>query len=104
MATERRKAKEAEAKRQLHAEKAKHAEDKRRAKYTHAHHLGFGTPHEQPSMVTGHHHFQPPVTTTVGYDTTYGNHPVGMAAPMAGTTVPAYPLGGIPAPTGRKYP
>lgn len=68
IAEERRKAKEAQAKMELHQAKAKHAAEKVESKYHHVHH--------QP---------------TVG---THGHQPVGAAAPVAGATVPTYPLGG----------
>ncbi|KAF5477752.1 hypothetical protein F2P56_004368 [Juglans regia] len=66
IAVERRKAKEAEAKMELHQAKARHAAE------------------NQP-VVGG----------------TYGQQPVGTAAPMAGATAPTYPLGGHR--PGHKY-
>ncbi|XP_050235056.1 late embryogenesis abundant protein 18 [Mercurialis annua] len=73
IAKERRKAKEAQAKMELHQAKAKHAADKLRH-----HHL--------PVVGTQYGYTQPPAA----------NRPVGTTATMAGTAVPTYPLGGHP--------
>ncbi|GLT34714.1 hypothetical protein SLA2020_092150 [Shorea laevis] len=75
MAHERRKAKEAQAKIELHEAKARHAEDKLRAKVSH--HFP-GHDHEPP-LVGAHHGYNEPV---VGQ---HGHRPVGTAVPMAGT-------------------
>lgn len=83
VAEERRKAKEAEAKMELHAEKAKHAAEKlSRNKYVHH-------GHHEPSLVGTHGvQINEPVVGT------HGHQPVGTAAPMAGAAIPTYPLGG----------
>lgn len=84
IAHQRRKAKEAEAKMELHDAKADHAAEKLQAKQSHLY---------------GHHHHptthQQPMMTTPGTTQPYGHtQPVGTAAPTAGTNVPTYPLGG----------
>lgn len=83
IARERRKAREAQAKSELHQAKAKHAAEKLNAKQRHYH----------PPVVGTH---QPPVVGT------HPSQPVGSGATMAGATNPTYPppLGGYPpAPT-----
>ncbi|EEF42438.1 conserved hypothetical protein [Ricinus communis] len=81
IAKERRKAREAQAKMELHQAKAKHAAQKSRH-------------HHPPTVGTQYGPTQPVVGTQV-------NNPVGSTATMAGTTVPSYPLGGHP--PGYKY-
>lgn len=76
---------------ELHEAKARHAGEKlEAARYHHHGHLGQPTP-----AGTGYVQNQPVVGGT------YGQRPVGTAAPMAGATAPAYPPGGHP--PGRKY-
>ncbi|XP_060179251.1 late embryogenesis abundant protein 6-like [Lycium barbarum] len=79
IAEEVRKAKEAEAKMELHQAKARHAAEKLESKQAH---LG--------GLVGPHHH-----GPTVGGQ---GHHvnPVGTTVPTTGTVAPAYPLGGYP--------
>lgn len=84
---ESRKAKEAEAKMELHQAKARHAAEA--ARYHHHGHL------QPPPAGTAYVQNQPVVGGT------YGQQPLGTAAPMAGATAPTYPLGGHP--PGRKY-
>ncbi|KAK0590836.1 hypothetical protein LWI29_032314 [Acer saccharum] len=71
-----RKAKEAQAKMELHHSKAQHAADKLRAKQSH--------------LVT---QTQPQPQHT----------PLGTVAPHTGTAVPSYPLGGNPTPAHKKH-
>ncbi|KAH7578646.1 hypothetical protein ACOSP7_000007 [Xanthoceras sorbifolium] len=75
-----RKAKEAQAKMELHQAKAEHAADKLRAKQSH--------------LLDHHHH---PLAGTERHQ------PVGTVAPNIGTTVPSYPLGGTAAHKKHTY-
>ncbi|KAI3505385.1 hypothetical protein L1887_27503 [Cichorium endivia] len=95
IAHQRRKAKEAEAKMNLHVEKADHAAEKLHGKH---HVLG----HDSVAGIYGGHH-QTPVGT-VGQTTATGvvpgavhhhhQQPLGAVDPLTGTTAPTYPLGG----------
>ena len=88
MAEERRKAKEAEAKRELHEAKARHAAQKLRQKQHHHHHQ------HDPALFGG---------TTATTTDRHPRHskPVGTANPMAGATIPTYPLANQP--PGNKH-
>lgn len=79
LAEERRKAKEAQAKEEQRQAKDKHAAKK----------LDAANNQHKPQLVAGAHGRQ------------QQHPPVGTAAPMAGATVPTYPLGGNP--PGRNY-
>lgn len=82
IAVERRKAKEAEAKMNLHEAKARHAAEKQQAVQAHLY----------PAAGRHHHHGGDPV---VGGQV--GHHePVGTVVPPTGTVMPGYPLGGYP--------
>ncbi|KAL9422689.1 hypothetical protein AB3S75_034883 [Citrus x aurantiifolia] len=93
LAHQRRKAKEAKAKMEMHQAKAIHAAEKLRAKQSHL----YG-----PNLAAGtddHHHLGqnelPPAATTHGHI----HQPVGLTAdPMIGIAIPTYPLGGTPIP------
>ncbi|KAL4565269.1 hypothetical protein LXL04_029357 [Taraxacum kok-saghyz] len=89
IAHQRRKAKEAEAKMNLHVEKADHAAEKLHGKH---HVLG----HDTAAGVYGGHHQTPVGTTGVvpGAVQHHHQHPLGAIDPVTGTTAPAYPLGG----------
>ncbi|KAL8195863.1 hypothetical protein R6Q57_025353 [Mikania cordata] len=80
IAHQRRKAKEAEAKANMHAEKAEHASEKLHGKHHHVLGGDYGGHNQTPvgqTVVPLHH--QPPV---------------GAVDPVTGTTVPNYHLGG----------
>ncbi|KAJ9536869.1 hypothetical protein OSB04_029602 [Centaurea solstitialis] len=85
IAHQRRKAKEAEAKMNLHAEKAEHTAEKLHGKH---HVLG----HDTVAGAYGGHH-QTPIGMVGLTTTTTGTIP-GTVDPVTGTTVPANPLGG----------
>ncbi|KAM7254065.1 hypothetical protein ACFE04_031747 [Oxalis oulophora] len=93
---ENKKAKEAQAKMELHHEKAQHAQDKLSGKYGH---------------YDNHHHHHAGQVPIVGNEPAYGygvggqhqnhhhHHHLGATAPTAaGTGVPAYPVAGNPYP------
>ncbi|KAI3756256.1 hypothetical protein L1987_56075 [Smallanthus sonchifolius] len=80
IAHQRRKAKEAEAKMNLHMEKAEHAAEKLHGKHHVLGHTG----------VYGGHHQTPVGQTTVPLH----QQPVGAVDPVTGTTVNTYPQGG----------
>ncbi|GJT59153.1 late embryogenesis abundant protein 18 [Tanacetum coccineum] len=80
IAHQRRKAKEAEAKMNMHVEKADHAAEKQQGKH---HILGH-------SAVPGGYGGAP-VAQTTGVP---HQQPLGAVDPVTGTTVPSYPLGG----------
>ncbi|XP_030533534.1 late embryogenesis abundant protein 6 [Rhodamnia argentea] len=84
MAHERRKAREAKAKMELHHAKAKHVGEKFATKHS----TLAGHVHEPVT----HHTTTQPVVGAPGHQT--GHQPVGTADTMTGTTVPTYPLGG----------
>nr|GEZ01961.1 late embryogenesis abundant protein 18 [Tanacetum cinerariifolium]GEZ04627.1 late embryogenesis abundant protein 18 [Tanacetum cinerariifolium] len=80
IAHQRRKAKEAEAKMNMHVEKADHAAEKQQGKH---HILGHSS---VPGGYSG-----VPVAQTGGVP---HQQPLGAVDPVTGTTVPTYPLGG----------
>ncbi|KAI3804529.1 hypothetical protein L1987_26140 [Smallanthus sonchifolius] len=88
IAHQRRKAKEAEAKMNLHVEKAEHAAEKLHGKH---HVLGHG--HDTVTGVYGRHH-QTPVGSVGQTTVPLHQQPVGAVDPVTGTTVPTYPQGG----------
>ncbi|KAK3428839.1 hypothetical protein EUGRSUZ_E00290 [Eucalyptus grandis] len=93
MAHQRRKAKEAEAKMELHQAKAAHAAEKLAAKHP-----------TLPGHVHGpadHHTTTQPVVGAPGHQTRH--RPVGTVDPISGTTVPTYPLGGHPPHSGHTH-
>lgn len=78
---------------ELHQAKAEHTAQKLRARQSHI--LGYGQHHHNdPYLAATHQMNEPVVRTTQGHQ----HHPVGMAAPVPGTTEPMYPLGGNPTP------
>lgn len=81
IAHQRRKAKEAEAKMNLHMEKAEHAAEKLHGKH---HVLG--------GVYGGHH--QTPVGSVAQTTVPTQQQPLGAVDPVTGTAVPTYPLGG----------
>lgn len=84
IAHQRRKAKEAEAKMNMHVEKAEHAAEKQQGKH---HILGHST---MPGVYGG----APvaPIGQTTGVP--HQQPPLGAVDPVTGTTVPTNPLGG----------
>ncbi|XP_031288143.1 late embryogenesis abundant protein 6 [Pistacia vera] len=100
IAHQRGKAKEAQAKMELHQAKAEHTAEKLRAKQSHV--LGYAQHHHDDPYLAATHHGQmnePVVGTTHGH---HQHHPVGIAAPVPATTAPTYPLGGNPPPPVHK--
>ncbi|KAJ8557921.1 hypothetical protein K7X08_004687 [Anisodus acutangulus] len=85
IAEEVRKAKEAEAKMELHQAKARHAAEKLQSKQAHL--GGIVGPHHHGPIVGGHG----PTISGQGHQ-----NPVGTTIPTTGTVAPAYPLGGYP--------
>nr|XP_043630811.1 late embryogenesis abundant protein 18 [Erigeron canadensis] len=83
IAHQRRKAKEAEAKMNLHVEKAEHAAEKLHGKH---HVLGHDVYGGQTTVGAG--------TTAVPGTVHPHQQPLGAVNPVTGTTVPTYPLGG----------
>nr|ABB72363.1 seed maturation protein [Glycine canescens] len=90
IAHEHAKAKEAEAKMELHEAKARHAAEKLSANQSH---YGLHHDHNNPPLVG---------TTQTHYQQGHQHQPLG-AVPMPGVTYPSYPLGGNPNPPGNKH-
>ncbi|KAF8027222.1 hypothetical protein BT93_E0206 [Corymbia citriodora subsp. variegata] len=96
IAHQRRKAKEAEAKMELHQAKAAHAAEKFAAKHS-------TLPGHVHDPATGHagHTTTQPVVGAPGHQT--GHRHIGTADPMSGTVAPTYPLGGHPPHSGHRH-
>ncbi|GMH09224.1 hypothetical protein Nepgr_011064 [Nepenthes gracilis] len=89
IAHQMRKAKEAEAKTELHREKARHAAEKLEAKQSHHH-------HDPLYGGVGGSYYKQPVVGFTEPAGAAGPQPVGSPAPVPGVTAPTYPLGGHP--------
>ncbi|KAK1430704.1 hypothetical protein QVD17_13644 [Tagetes erecta] len=89
IAHQRRKAKEAEAKMNLHTEKAEHAAEKLHGKH---HVMGHG--YDTVTGAYGGQHHTPVGQTTVPVPSPQQQQGFGAVDQVTGTTVPTYPLGG----------